>query len=580
MGVRQYVGARYVPKFADPVAWQSGTSYEALTIVTYNNNSFTSKIPVPATVGNPADNPTYWVETGNYNAQVEDYRQTALQAQETADEANVNIENLTKLVNTIAYTPEMFNGVGDGTTDDTVALNNMFQKAATDNIPVILGSKTYLVTNTINTQNVTILPSTGIIKASEAFPENTVLVLSSNIIQGSSGTPDQDNHTFTVQYLRVNGNDKADTGIKVQYICGGILNYEIYNCVNKGIDISNCLDCVFDIDVKNQNTLGNYGCYIDDNDNTFNNILVTNYNTGVYVTGVNYFKNIHYWLGIITNYENSTAVNVVNNGSAFGHIYADTCKNGIVATANSAIAIAVGSYIYVNNTSVLPTDTYDELHIMFHATNPAYITVNQITCPQYYIPPKLLVTDTVSQVAVSSNGYGLRTYSQNAGFTNNISSFTVTTNASPAYENMPTKLKTEHPTTMNAEVLSLGYLLSGSIKWLCIDPTYNRFFFTKQQQPTENDWFEFNDVRYEQIEVTCETNSSLTLFTTYGVGVPTLTTRERLISAQILDSSGDPTPAIASIVNTGSNAYKAVQVYGTTAKTYTVLIGISTSALF
>lgn len=80
--VRQYVGARYVPKFADPVAWQSGTSYEALTIVTYNNSSYTSKIPVPATVGNPADNDTYWALTGNYNAQVEAYREETVAVQE------------------------------------------------------------------------------------------------------------------------------------------------------------------------------------------------------------------------------------------------------------------------------------------------------------------------------------------------------------------------------------------------------------------------------------------------------------------------------------------------------------------
>lgn len=89
MAVRQYVGARYVPKFADPVAWQSGTSYEALTIVTYNNASYTSKIPVPATVGNPADNDSYWALTGNYNAQVENYRQTTLAVQENLnDEVN------------------------------------------------------------------------------------------------------------------------------------------------------------------------------------------------------------------------------------------------------------------------------------------------------------------------------------------------------------------------------------------------------------------------------------------------------------------------------------------------------------
>ena len=45
---RQYIGARYVPKFADPVIWNKALSYEAMTIVTYLGNSFTSKKPVPA----------------------------------------------------------------------------------------------------------------------------------------------------------------------------------------------------------------------------------------------------------------------------------------------------------------------------------------------------------------------------------------------------------------------------------------------------------------------------------------------------------------------------------------------------
>lgn len=73
--VKQYVGARYVPKFASPVEWAADTSYEALTIVTFNNASYTSKVQVPPTVGNPANNPQYWALTGNYNAQVEQYRQ-------------------------------------------------------------------------------------------------------------------------------------------------------------------------------------------------------------------------------------------------------------------------------------------------------------------------------------------------------------------------------------------------------------------------------------------------------------------------------------------------------------------------
>lgn len=87
MSVREYVGARYVPKFADPIDWQSDTSYEALTIVTYNKSSYTSKIPVPATVGNPAQNGEYWVLTGNYNAQTQEAIETANTAKEAAEAA-------------------------------------------------------------------------------------------------------------------------------------------------------------------------------------------------------------------------------------------------------------------------------------------------------------------------------------------------------------------------------------------------------------------------------------------------------------------------------------------------------------
>lgn len=92
MSVREYVGARYVPKFADPVEWQSDTSYEALTIVTYNNSSYTSKVPVPATVGNPAQNIEYWVLTGNYNAQTQEAITIANTAKDEAETASATAE--------------------------------------------------------------------------------------------------------------------------------------------------------------------------------------------------------------------------------------------------------------------------------------------------------------------------------------------------------------------------------------------------------------------------------------------------------------------------------------------------------
>ena len=75
-GVRQYVGARYVPVFADPLEWSSTRGYEPLTVVLHEGNSYTSRQSVP--VGIDIGNATYWAETGNYNAQIEAYRQEVL----------------------------------------------------------------------------------------------------------------------------------------------------------------------------------------------------------------------------------------------------------------------------------------------------------------------------------------------------------------------------------------------------------------------------------------------------------------------------------------------------------------------
>lgn len=86
MSTRQYIGARYVPKFFDwggSAEWRSGVAYEALTIVTRNGNSYTSKIPVPSNVGAPESNPDYWVATGLYNEQVDSIRQLAEQTANT-----------------------------------------------------------------------------------------------------------------------------------------------------------------------------------------------------------------------------------------------------------------------------------------------------------------------------------------------------------------------------------------------------------------------------------------------------------------------------------------------------------------
>lgn len=94
--VREYVGARYVPLFADPITWDNTQTYEPLTIVVYQGNSYTSRQYVPT--GIEITNTDYWALTGNYNAQIEQYR-SEVQAISTAQsefesETTTNIENL------------------------------------------------------------------------------------------------------------------------------------------------------------------------------------------------------------------------------------------------------------------------------------------------------------------------------------------------------------------------------------------------------------------------------------------------------------------------------------------------------
>lgn len=62
----RYIGARYVPVFAGD--WDQTREYEALTVVQYQGDSYTSKMYVP--VGIAISNTQYWIKSANFNQQV------------------------------------------------------------------------------------------------------------------------------------------------------------------------------------------------------------------------------------------------------------------------------------------------------------------------------------------------------------------------------------------------------------------------------------------------------------------------------------------------------------------------------
>lgn len=109
-GVRQYVGARYVPLFADPLEWSDTIGYEPLTVVLHEGNSYTSRQSVP--VGIDINNTAYWAETGNYNAQIEAYRQEvrAYDGRITANANAIDAETQARESEVAAETQARING--------------------------------------------------------------------------------------------------------------------------------------------------------------------------------------------------------------------------------------------------------------------------------------------------------------------------------------------------------------------------------------------------------------------------------------------------------------------------------------
>lgn len=94
-GYNTYIGARYVPIVMGN--WNAETAYEPLSIVMYEGNSYTSRTFVPA--GTPVSNETYWALTGNYNAQIEQYRQEVAALQ---DDVGANTSSINEINNNLS----------------------------------------------------------------------------------------------------------------------------------------------------------------------------------------------------------------------------------------------------------------------------------------------------------------------------------------------------------------------------------------------------------------------------------------------------------------------------------------------
>ena len=95
MALKVYIGARYTPKFEGE--WKANKEYAALSVVYYNNKSYVSRKTV--TAGTAVTETEFWIESADWNAQVEQYNQNVTQYKGQVDLYNKNVETYTKQVN-------------------------------------------------------------------------------------------------------------------------------------------------------------------------------------------------------------------------------------------------------------------------------------------------------------------------------------------------------------------------------------------------------------------------------------------------------------------------------------------------
>ena len=101
-GTSMYIGARYVPIFADPVEWDDEREYEPLTIVTHNGDCYTSKCYVPKGAQlppYPEGQTKYWVKTSDYNGQFADLKKTVLDLSRLVEQFQKDNKEFTELIN-------------------------------------------------------------------------------------------------------------------------------------------------------------------------------------------------------------------------------------------------------------------------------------------------------------------------------------------------------------------------------------------------------------------------------------------------------------------------------------------------
>lgn len=474
--VTQYIGARYVPLFADPLDWNSQMEYEPLTIVLNQGNSFTSRQFVPK--GIDISNTDFWANTGNYNAQIEQYRQEVkeLHSKVTNKLTSVNTVNELKaledatvgmivktngfhsvddggaayyniidngpanekdiialnsglfaeLIITDTMNPCMFGCYGDGIHDDTEVLNYILQNG--DFTIVSSVGKHFKCSDTI-----TITKRRNIdFGLAEFIFENSTYGFLINM----SSESDNIHERFApiIRNIVINGKNCSICIYVQNGYKATIENIYINNFNNIGLR----KDSGYELVINNiwchasKNSTNSVGIYAYGNDCEYGNLFGANCHTGVKMRGgANHFSLIHFWLyqdeGRINGnelYQDSAMIELETGGNDIYHIdyaYFDSYQYGIKYNGFGNIYIDSAFCLFpaLSNLSA----NYNQLkQYLIYAENANLNYISRIVINNYYLRGNSL---NKSNIFVIPENYNSRPLSWGSGitestFTNNI----------------------------------------------------------------------------------------------------------------------------------------------------------------
>lgn len=285
----QYIGSRYVPQFADPAEWNNARTYEPLTIVLNKGNSYTSRQFVP--VGIELTNEDYWLETGNYNAQIEQYRQQVL----------LYNNRITHLESLSTFNVMEYGAKGDGLSDDTAAF-----------ITAIEAAISYINKGNVifSTQQDTVW------QANIVIPNGTYNISSVLQIAASNGLVQNDN--------RVCGINLIGIGMPVVRF-NGASGFKIDGCffTCKNIEINNAATAFDFFDSYN------YQPYVE-----FDNVIIKRSHDGIHFSTGTY----------LSRFTHVICIDITDIGFDFGQgtsLYVSNCY-----VSGCSIGYKIGAYVY------------------------------------------------------------------------------------------------------------------------------------------------------------------------------------------------------------------------------------------